>query len=308
MNAGSRAAKVARVCQESLCKGITEPIPAVAKSKWHGETERPRAGATRGSEVMARVKTQMGVGSRATPRHLDSFMEEHLEWLLIRQLLARTLPTSAALVHAPTSSAGPAGRGPPASDGSDTARCSESYPSSSLYSTTARATASRSTFPHATARELSRRCARSFGWLVRPLTHSSQPGFRSRPATGGGNAFRAPFSLRRSEVGARGGTLPDLATAGRLARPRDAGNVLLNRRAAQGTRCNSSCTTWTEEHATLTIRQGKGKKDRIDSDRRASITWVERSIHEARPQLASGTGRRHAVSDAVWENRPIPTQ
>jgi integrase/recombinase XerD len=41
------------------------------------------------------------------------------------------------------------------------------------------------------------------------------------------------------------------------------------------------------ERATLTIRQGKGKKGPHDPHRRASLAWVEKYLREARPQLAS---------------------
>jgi integrase/recombinase XerD len=42
------------------------------------------------------------------------------------------------------------------------------------------------------------------------------------------------------------------------------------------------------EHGTLTIRQGKGKKDRVVPIGERAVAWIEKYRNEARPQLASG--------------------
>ena len=53
------------------------------------------------------------------------------------------------------------------------------------------------------------------------------------------------------------------------------------------------------ERATLTIRQGKGKKDRMIPIGERALAWVEKYLREARPSAGPRTGRRHAVPDAV---------
>lgn len=47
------------------------------------------------------------------------------------------------------------------------------------------------------------------------------------------------------------------------------------------------------ERAALTIRQGKGKKDRMIPHGERALVWVEKYLREARPQLALEPNELH---------------
>jgi len=72
---------------------------------------------------------------------------------------------------------------------------------------------------------------------------------------------------------------------GGLARPRDPGNVLLDGHPAQRTDAPKLYDV-DRQRATLTIREGKGKKDRMIPIGERALLWVEKYLREARSLLA----------------------
>ena len=197
---------------------------------------------------MARVIKRKTQPDPRTP--LGHLMEEHLEWLLVSNYYRKTPPITRAGPSA-TSCAGPSSAAS-STDGS-TRPILESY---QRYCRLRQKTAA-AHVPHAAL-------AANADLPVVSLTgaaqsHPVQPGLRSGPAAHG-KAHPAHDLLGGGDrARAAGAGYPD---AGGTAGPRDARNVLLDGHPAQRTGAPELYDV-DRERATLTIREGKGKKDRM---------------------------------------------
>ena len=113
--------------------------------------------------------------------------------------------------------------------------------------------------------------------------HPAQPGLGADPAPAGEPAPQVRPDGRGSRAG-------DATTrhhyAGRLARSRHPGDCFTRPPCGAWNWPISSCTDIDHRQRAVMIRQGKGRKDRVVPVGERALAWLDKYLHEIRPELA----------------------